>query len=112
MTTYLLSTLVIPCSDDHFVFWGERIGVEQAKELLSKGFVSAVGHESTAKVLSTLLGMDVPANRIAVDMKPGDVAVAVQFLKRLPEGKVLNEEELLGMFREGSIVFRKLERVV
>ncbi len=112
MTVYLLSTLVIPCKDDYFVFRGERIGVEQAKTLLSEGFVSAVGHESTAKVLSELLRMEIPTNRIAVDMKPGDVAVAIQFLKRLPEGKVLNESELLKLFKEGIIEFRKLERVV
>lgn len=111
MVTYLLSALVIPCKDDYFVFEGVRVGIEQVKEILKDGFVSAVGHESTARVLSELLGIEVPANRITVDMKPGDVAVAVQFLKRLPEGRVLNEKELLQLFKEGVIEFRKLRRV-
>ena len=111
MTVYLLSALVLPCRDDYFVFEGTRVGVEQVKETLRDGFVSAVGHESTAKVLTELLGMKIPANRITVDMKPGDVAIAVQFLKRLPEGKVLNESELLKLFKEGVIEFRKLRRV-
>lgn len=111
MVVYLLSALVIPCKDDYFVFVGERVGVEQVKEILKNGFVSAVGHESTAKVLSELLGMEIPTNRITVDMKIGDVAIAVQFLKRLPEGKVLNETELMKLFKEGVIEFRKLERV-
>ena len=111
MTVYVLSALVIPCKDDFFVFRGERVGVEQVKELLKDGFVSAVGHESTAKVLSELLGIEIPANRITVDMKVGDVAVAIQFLKRLPEGKVLKEKELLQLFKEGIIEFRILERV-
>jgi hypothetical protein len=39
------------------------ISLGELKALLKEGFVSAVGHESTAKVLSKLLGTDVPFNR-------------------------------------------------
>ena len=112
MTVYLLSSLVIPCRDYSFGFVGRKIGIKEAKEFLKDGFVSAVGHESTAKVLSELLGMDVSVNRITVDMKRGDIAVAVQFLKRLPEGKVLNEREVMELLKEGLIEFRVIQRVL
>ena len=112
MTTYLLSALVIPCKDSNFLFRGTQINIDEVKDLLKNGFISAVGHESTANVLSELLGMEIKPNRITVDMKPGDVAVAVRFLRRLQEGKVLNETELIQLLKEGVIEFIKLVRVV
>jgi Domain of unknown function (DUF1874). len=50
------------------------IGPEEARELLTKfGFVSAIGHESTAAFLSQLLGLPVPYNRVAVQLGWGTV---------------------------------------
>ena len=73
----------------------ESIDLEKAKELLNRyGFISAVGHESTAAFLSRLLGLPVPFNRVAVQLERGDVAVVFQLLSRLPEGKILTKEEL------------------
>jgi hypothetical protein len=78
--------------------WGtflyEQITIEQAKKLLQKPFTSAIGHEGTAKLLSKLLGIEIPVNRVAIKMQPGDRAVVFQVLQRLPEGAVLTEEEL------------------
>jgi len=56
--------------------------------------VSAVGHESTAKLLSQLLGIEIPVNRIEIKIEYGDKLIVFQLLQRLPEGKVLSEEEL------------------
>jgi len=42
----------------------EPISTEQAKRLLADGFISAIGHESTAAFLSQLLGIPVPFNRV------------------------------------------------
>jgi len=76
--------------------WVEQITVEKARELLSRQeFVSAVGHESTAKFLSQLLGFPVPCNRVAVQLEKWDSAIVFQLISgRLPEGRVLTEEEL------------------
>lgn len=112
MTVYILSSLVMPCRDDYFVIECKRIGLSQAKEILKDGFVSAVGHEATAKVLTELLGYDIKLNRIFVDMRKGDKAVAIQFLKRLDEGKILNEKEILDMLKKGLIEFRLIVRVL
>ena len=72
----------------------QEIDLERARYEVSKGFESAVGHESTAKVMSALLGVEVPARRVAIKLLPGDTLLVFQLLTRLPEGKVLTEEEI------------------
>ena len=73
----------------------QKISEEMVKEILSKqDFVSAIGHESTARLISKKLGIEVPANRIQIKAKKGDKIVVLQLLQRLPEGKVLSEQEL------------------
>lgn len=60
---------------------------EEVKEILSQGFVSAVGHADTANVLTTTLGLNIPMNRINISLTPGDVLVVAQLVGgRLPEG--------------------------
>jgi len=90
-TVYILNTPVL-------TDWGEYvfrpISVDEALELLEGGFVSAVGHEGTAQVLSQLLGVKVPVSRIQIRMNVGDKALVFRILTRLPEGKILTEEEL------------------
>ena len=57
-------------------FWRDRVPV-----------VSAIGHADTARVVSDLLGFEVPAQRISVALEPGDVLVVAQLIGgRLPEG--------------------------
>jgi hypothetical protein len=54
------------------------ISLGEVKALLKEGFVSAVGHESTARVLSSLLGTDVPFNRAQISIKiTGQVIAAL-----------------------------------
>ena len=73
----------------------EEIDTETVKELLKNSdFISAIGHEATAKVISQKLGINVEANRVQIKMNRGDVLIVFQLLQRLPEGKVLSEEEI------------------
>ena len=67
---------------------------EQVKKLLQGGFESAVGHPATASLLSKLLGMPVKAERKMVTLDEDTILVVFQLLTRLPEGKILSEEEL------------------
>ena len=72
-----------------------KLTEEEAKQWLENNeFISAIGHESTAKIISQRLGIDVKPNRIQIKMKEGDMAIVFQLLQRLPEGKVLSEQEL------------------
>jgi len=97
LTIYVLNTLITPINFDETSEAQvklRKISIEEARELLRNGFISAVGHEATAKVLSQLLGIEVPANRVTIWLKKGDKAIHFFLKQRLPEGKVLSEEEL------------------
>jgi len=83
-----------------------RVGLDEAKAILSSGFVSAVGHSGTASALSKILGMEVPPNRVSIQLQPGDTLVVFQLaLGRLPIGKELTEEEILNAWKEGKAYF-------
>jgi hypothetical protein len=95
---YVLNSLIIPVDFDErysYTVLLKKIGLREARELLLETkFISAVGHESTAKLLSELLKIDIPYNRITVKLKQGDMGLHFVLKTRLPEGKVLSEEEL------------------
>jgi len=96
LTKYLASAFSLSMfpSEPLMTLTVEEISVERAKEELKNGFTSAVGHPDTAKLLTELLDVNVPANRIMVKLNHGDSVIVFQLLTRLPEGKVLTADEL------------------
>ncbi len=63
------------------------ITVEQARGMVTNGFVSAVGHNDTAFLFSAALGVDVRTNRVSVTLAEGEQALLGQYSgPRLPEG--------------------------
>lgn len=63
--------------------------IGSVREIHSDGvpIISAVGHIDTARVVSDMLGFEVPAQRINVSLEPGDMLVVAQVIGgRLPEG--------------------------
>jgi hypothetical protein len=97
MVTYVLNTLITPVDFDEFSeikIRLRRISVEEARQIISDGFISAVGHEGTARLLSQLLGIQIPAERRTIFMRPGDKAIHFFLKVRLPEGVILDEEQL------------------
>lgn len=51
------------------------------------GLSSAIGHADTARIVSSLIGVDIPMKRESVVLRPGDVAIVAQYRgERLPEG--------------------------
>lgn len=61
--------------------------LDEVRQILKEGFISAVGHQDTSAVLSDILGLDVPCNRINVHLTSDDVLVVAQLVGgRLPEG--------------------------
>jgi hypothetical protein len=83
-----------------------RVSLDEVKSLLSSGFMSAIGHPSTASALSRILGIEVPTNRVSIQLQPGDTLVVFQLaLGRLPIGKELTEEEILNAWKEGKAYF-------
>jgi hypothetical protein len=98
-TIYLMSTMVTPVDLDGGprTVLLRKISVAEAREVLSDGYTSAVGHAGTADLLTRLLGTPVSANRITVRMSPGDRAVHFALKTRLPEGAVLSASELTAL---------------
>ncbi len=98
MTIYVLNTLIIPVDFEKYERVTVKIrkaSVEEVRRLLQgNDFVSAVGHQATADLLTSLLQVPVQFNRIAVKAAPGDILVHFVLRERVPEGKVLTLEEL------------------
>lgn len=64
-----------------------EISLNEAKACLINGADSAVGHADTAAVFSTVLGINVPANRVTVTLSKGETVLVGQYVgPRLPEG--------------------------
>ncbi|PYB68555.1 hypothetical protein DMB44_04265 [Thermoplasma sp. Kam2015] len=103
----MLFVLNTPILTEYGVYTFSRISVEEAKELISNGFVSAIGHEGTAVVLSEILGTKIPMSRVAIKMQPGDKAIVFRLLERLPEGKILSTDELKQLKFELGLLERK-----
>ena len=73
----------------------QAISLDSVRELLaSREFINAVGHQSTAELLSQLLDMPIEMNRIEIKLERGDELIVFQLMVRLPEGKVYTKEEL------------------
>jgi hypothetical protein len=64
-----------------------ELDLPRVRKALAGGFVSAVGHADTAKVIGALLGTEVPCNRASVALAQGDLCIVAQYFgSRLPEG--------------------------
>ena len=72
----------------------KKIDLNTAVQVLKNGFQSAIGHQSTAEVLSKLLNINVPTNRVAIKADYGDMLIVFTLNARLPEGKVLDVSEI------------------
>lgn len=55
---------------------------------------SYIGHQATAAVMETLLGVPIPVNRGMYRHEVGDEVVVFRLLQRMPEGTILNAEEI------------------
>lgn len=57
-------------------------------------FKSAIGHESTAEILTELLNVKVEVNRQNYIQQPKESALVFKLKTRAPEGKILSREEI------------------
>jgi len=110
--SFTLSMIVPSLLEKGAIIKASPISLGEVKALIKEGFISAVGHESTARVLGRLLGVEVPFNRVQISVEEGDVIISFQFLVRLPEGKVLGDDEVLALYQEGKIKFFRVEVIL
>lgn len=88
----------------------KKSSLEEVKKLLKESnfnFISAIGHQSTAEVLSELLDVNIPVNRIKFKQKLGQTAIVFKLLDRIPEGKILSKEEIEAIGYEFCLLIKK-----
>jgi len=94
MTVYISNAFSLSMLTPPTTLTVVEASIEDVKNILTRGFTSAVGHESTANIISTQLGIQVPTNRVSIKLSAGDVLIVYQLLTRLPEGKILGVDEI------------------
>lgn len=74
----------------------EEVSSDYLKKLISEDqIVFKIGHPSYASVLSEIFGVKIDAVREKLVFKKGESFIVAQIIAdRLPEGKVLTEEEI------------------
>lgn len=73
----------------------EKINLKKVMRLMKNAeIMSAIGHTSTASILSTLLGVKMKTNRIKYQHTKDDICIVFQLRDRVEEGKILNEKEI------------------
>jgi hypothetical protein len=70
------------------------------------GILSAVGHQSTADILTELLETDIPVNRIQFAQEVGQEAIVFKLKGRAPEGVILSREEIESIGYEFGLLTR------
>ena len=80
--------MLTPSATDRATMSFKPVTLEQAIKMVETNiFVSAIGHEDTANVVSNLFKKEIPMNRISVNLGNNDVLLVAQLMGgRLPEG--------------------------
>jgi STIV B116-like len=106
----LLNTSIVTA---HGAYQYEPCDLESGKQLIAaRGYKSAIGHESTAQMLTQLLAVPVTANRIDYSQPPGGVALVFKLKRRAPEGTVLSREEIEDIGYEFGLLIRSRTELV
>lgn len=88
----ILNTTILTADGD---FTLQPISLDEAKQLIKdREILSAVGHESTAQILTELLEVYVPLNRIQFKQQSGQKALCFKLNGRPQEGSILSAEEI------------------
>ncbi len=76
------------------MFVPHPLTINQAREVLQKGFISLVEDETVANVVSVLLGINVPVNQAGIPLQENDLLVVVH-AEPLDGWQKLSKSELL-----------------
>ena len=101
---YLLNTPILTTYGD-YRFEGP-LTLDAARAFAGQEARSAIGHAATARFLSQRLGVEVTCQRDAIRMQPGDQALVLRLLERLPEAAVLGAQELAALPHEFGLLTR------
>ena len=94
MKIALLNTSILTTTGNYSL---KDISLEQAIEIVQKNknnLDSAIGHESTAQIMTQLLKTTVEVNRQMFVQQVGQEAIVFKLNGRPPEGKILSTKEI------------------
>ena len=103
----LLNTSILTAAGNYIL---TDISLDQARQLVTDNAVnldSAIGHASTAEIMTTLLEADIPVNRQMFSQDVGQRALVFKLNGRPAEGKILTTEEIEAI----GYKFQLLERL-
>lgn len=101
---YLLNSSILT---SYGVYNYKEVDLEKISKMLhEEEIISAIGHQATAEILSELLGIQIPFNRINVSMETGDKAIVFKLKQRLEENKTLTKEEMKDLDYELGLLER------
>lgn len=85
------------------------LSVDEARQIVRQAqrVESAIGHATTAEIMSRLLDYKVETNRIEFFQTVEDVALIFRLKKRIGEGQVLSAEEIEAIGYEFGILQRQ-----
>jgi len=90
----ILNTTILTCDGS---FELKTISLEESREIVNlygDNIISAIGHQSTADIMTKLLKIDIKVNRIMFKQEPGQQALCFKLNGRPEEGKILSENEI------------------
>lgn len=90
----LLNTSILTAAGNYIL---TDISLYQARQLVTDNagnLDSAIGHASTAEIMTTLLEADIPVNRQMFSQDVGQRALVFKLNGRPEEGKILTAEEI------------------
>lgn len=103
-----IALLNVPIMTENGAYIKSNLSLDAAIWLISgKPFESAIGHQGTSDVLSTLFNRHVPVNRQNFQQQIDTIAIVLKINGRIPEGKILSKEYL----EEIGYSFYLIERV-
>ena len=96
---YTITVLNTPILTKFGKYQYNDISLDRAREIAQQAnnfnqLVSAVGHQSTCDILTKLLGVTIPMNRIEYKQEVGTAALIFKLKGRPEEGKILTVEEI------------------
>ena len=82
------------------------ISLNEAKVLIADGFESAVDNQSDCEVLTKVLDVSVPMNKLQYLLTADDVALIFKLKVRPEEGKILSVKEIEEIGYEFGVIYK------